>query len=670
MPPLPDLPAGFRWGPPGRDAGIIPVQVPPSEARAHRWAAALTLYGTVHPAPATVVDPSGVVAALAPVQYIGRHAALALGRTYRPVATLEKAARAAPDGGSLLVVAPARACTLGGVITVTRVCARRSIRLGWLTGVDTPAVSFALAKILADRWSLPWRGQVLVDGISGTAHSQGTPVPLHEAVDGRWQHLLIDAHGNSAHALAGDLSLCGLLGEREHHLDGVPVPGGCADSRCRAAGPLQPLPVRELRARVLGLFVCSAMTLDLREHYPTNVSLGLAAVESAAAHTLGLSRQDANTTQNEPELTGRLWAGGHAQGTVAGWLNQDTDHCGIDGSYLLLGDPEAAHPQPGNTSLTHTPWPCGRRPHLVHLTGPGVRSERADALLTHKGVLNTGPATATDAAEATQVMQEQLHAWLVDLEQAVYVEENLRALRLDKPRVHQALRCMRRHREAAHAHTVDLLRRLRTFQRRRRGTLPQLHHGELGEHAQAWAHAVADLHLHSRTGMLDRLRQCLEGLHQPGTARERDPCSFCGCPLTHTHLTRAPGAGADRTVVTCPRCGLVSTSEARTRLSLALDSDEARPGTAITLRATTPHASPAVAGLVTVQLRPRERLGALDHAQQATPSGATAAFALAVPADLDPQLLRIWALYTHRFRTGLHQFRVPSALPTPSGGTP
>src|SRR5699024_11511966 len=86
------LPAGFRWGPPGRDAGIIPVQVPPSEARAHRWAAALTLYGTVHPAPATVVDPRGVVAALAPVQYIGRHAALAPGRTSRPASTLEGSA--------------------------------------------------------------------------------------------------------------------------------------------------------------------------------------------------------------------------------------------------------------------------------------------------------------------------------------------------------------------------------------------------------------------------------------------------------------------------------------------------------------------------------------------------------------------------------------------------
>ncbi|NJP95436.1 hypothetical protein HCN51_39390 [Nonomuraea sp. FMUSA5-5] len=274
---------------------------------------------------------------------IGRLAAEALHRPHTTAATLSAVTPASADT-SLLIVADAAECSLAGLFPLLRSCAEVGVRVGLLTGRDLAGQVFGLAKILAASSGNAPCADLLLEGSTGCAHDLVTdaPIPLAEAIGQDTRHLVVDAHGSAAHAHLGPYLLCGLTGDAERTMDGQVIPAGCTRTRCKIArdAPLQLLRPHELRTRVLGLFVCNAITLTPAEQYPSNVALALDACDGYPSATFGLLRGDAATGSAEPAHTTRLLRAGLPLGEVVYHLNRPTALHGISPSILLLGDPD------------------------------------------------------------------------------------------------------------------------------------------------------------------------------------------------------------------------------------------------------------------------------------------------------------------------------------------
>ncbi|MEU3290121.1 hypothetical protein [Streptomyces longwoodensis] len=137
-------------------------------------------------------------------------------------------------------------------------------------------------------------------------------------------------------------------------LGGAALAGGCTPTVCKTdpAGRTRPLAPHNLRARVLGLFVCNAITLGENEQYPSDVSLALDAVEGHPVTVLGLLRGDLDTSGHEPRLTATSLHSGARLGQIAALLNADGHRRGIRGPSATTGRRGRGVGAPGAKMLT------------------------------------------------------------------------------------------------------------------------------------------------------------------------------------------------------------------------------------------------------------------------------------------------------------------------------
>ncbi|MGW2105052.1 hypothetical protein [Streptomyces sp. NPDC001948] len=665
----PHLPNGFCWADDltawGKhlDDGRIALLRPDDPQRAARWANVAAFYGAQLPLAAAPGSASErFVVGVGATGPLAQGAARVLGRGFVPVDDLSGAGTLpVPDGGSVLLTAPADACSLAALGPLLHTWSERSIRVGLLTGLDLPGLAFSLAKILAARTLRPEEHDVLLDGLTGTART-GRALDKRTALDtvvgGQWRTVVVEAHGFGSHALLGPYNVCGLTGERELASTGEPVPGGCTPGRCRAGGMLTPLLLRDLACRTLALFACTALILDPREHYPSSVSLAHAALEGHPAAVIGMVRQDLPVNA-EPRLTGRLLAAGRPAGALTADLN---DTAGQANGYLLLGDPEqtfAPPPAPG-TSPVLTPWPA-RRPALLTLPGPGGRPT---GLLTRDGIWHEPEdlVAVADAHGAALGLRTELTDWLTSLDAGALFEDNLRAwaMAADRPktRVVEGLKVMRRHREAARESALAALQLVQKSLRAGYGLLPDLP-AELDRHATGWAQAVSEMSEHSRFGMLDQLIDAATATHtQAHGPTAAGPCGYCRGPLERTVWSGPLPGAVERFRVACPRCGLVTDRPTRpVHAAVRLHTpSELVPGQSVRITVDLPGTAPGV--WLTVQLRDRGRHALATHHLPGAVGAAEVE--IAVPADLQPEVHRIWALVVDRFLPAWHQVRVPS----------
>lgn len=665
----PALPTGFCWADDldtwreCTEAGQIALLRPTEPQRAARWANVAAFYGPQPPlVPAPPPIGQSLVVGVGATGSLAQSAAEVLGRGFVHVTDLPSAVAApVPDGGSVLLTAPARDCSLAALIPLLHTWSHRSVRVGLLTGLDVPGLAFSLAKILAARTPPPPEADVLLDGLTGTARTGlafDERISLGTAVAGRWRTAVVEAHGSGSHALLGPYSVCGLTGDRELDSDGEPLTGGCTLQQCRAGGTLTPLPLRDLACRTLALFVCTAIILDPHEHYPSSVSLAHAALEGHPAAVIGMLHQDLPVNA-EPHLTGRLLAAGRPAGAVIADLN---DAVGRTSGYLLLGDPDMTLTKLNQLGKppVFTPWPTRRPTLLAHTTS----DRRLAALMTRDGIWHESadPAVITDGHEEALGLRAELTGWLADLDAGTLFEDHLRAgvMAADRPKTHvvEGLKVMRRHREAARETALAALALVQKTLRAGHGPLPKLPDA-LAEHASNWAQTLAEMSMRSRFGMLNRLTAAATATH----ARALGPtaggsCGYCRTPLERT-VWSGPLLGAvDRTRVACPRCGLLADrpeTPAHTKVRLHAPM-ELVPGQTTRITIHLPETAPGV--WLTVQLRDRNRHALAAHHRPAAVGAIEVE--MAVPADLQPEVHRIWALVVDRFLPAWHQIRVLS----------
>ncbi|MFF7449889.1 MULTISPECIES: hypothetical protein [unclassified Streptomyces] len=664
----PELPNGFCWADDltawgeHLDDGRIALLRPADPQRAARWANVAAFYRAQPPlAPAPGPAGERLVVGVGSAGPFARRAARVLGRGFVPVDELSGAGTVpVSDGGSVLLTAPAGECSLAALTPLLHTWSERSVRVGLLTGIDLPGVAFSLAKILAARTPQSEEPDVLLDGLTGTARTGrhlDERTALDTAVGGRWRSAVVEAHGSGSHALLGPYSVCGLTGDRELAVSGEPVPGGCTPERCRAGGALTPLLLRDLACRTLALFVCTALILDPHEHYPSSVSLAHAALEGHPAAVIGMVHQDL-PVHAEPRLTGRLLAAARPAGAVTADLN---DTAGRASGYLLLGDPEqtcALPPAPG-TAPVLTPWP-GRRPAFLTLPGPGG----PPGLLTRDGIWHEPEdlVAVADGHRAALGLRTELTGWLTSLDAGALFEDNLRAwaMAADRPksRVVEGLKVMRRHREAARESALAALHLVQKSLRAGYGPLPGLPDA-FDRHATGWAKALSEMSEHSRFGMLDQFTDAATAAHTPAHGPTgADRCGYCRGPLERTVWSGpAPGA-VERIRVACPRCGLVAdrpTTPAHTAVRVHTP-NELVPGQALRVTVDLPGTAPGV--WLTVQLRDRGRHALAAHHLPGAVGAAEVE--MTVPAKVQPEVHRVWALIVDRFLPAWHQVRVPS----------
>lgn len=669
------LPAGFRWvSTPGAlteanaDDGI-PILRPDDQIRAARWRDVLHGYSPVPaPLPARAADPNRWLIGLDKVSSIGTTAARMLGRHYYGVAHLPDAAVASvPDGASVMLAAPAAACKAAALQPLLAHWGRRSIRVGLLTGHDEAGMTFFLSKILAhDLVGTLTGSDVYLDGTTGSATiGADSPIALSEAIDAPWRSAILDAHGSGAHAIVGTYSVCGLVGEHELDVDGVRLPNGCTPGDCRfAGGILQTTGLRDLRCRFLGLFVCNGITLVVGEQYPTDVALALAAVEGHPAAVLGLLRQDAETSSLEPTAAMRLLAGGTPYGTVAMWLADDAAVRGAEAAYVLLGDPDQSHVRLSTEPALPVAWPKRVRPEILEVTDS--RGATVPAVISRQGlvlptdvVVDIHDASAAAVSAATEAI-----GWLNDLDEAAYLEDNLRGLAYEgtkqKQVVHEALEEMRGHRSQARVLALDTLRRIEACRRQGRGRPGSFPRVELAERAQQWAHALARITTQTRSGTFARLWEALYALHHLETSTAAGVCRHCGGAEERAHWTCPHLRIRDRVTVRCPRCGPTLHIPHEMRLDIATPDWLVPRSPAIIQICDVGSRDSETAGLAVVQLRPRARVAALDTLMLSLRPGERHDVRLDVPQELEPDLHRVRVLYLHRFGVCIAQVRVPS----------
>jgi hypothetical protein len=619
------LPSGYTWiarlgdqAAPGQE---IPVLRPAQADRAERWAAVLHHYPPTTPRPPA--PPGAQVASLPGDEHLGAFVAQALGRPHHPLAShsFDEPGALGPAGGSLLLVAPARRLTLSVLMPLMSALARQDTTAGFLTGRDVPAVTFAAAKVLAKlppETDTPCSG--LLDGTTGlarilTADRPDDRVPLAPMLTGSWSSLLVDADGSGSHAALGVVTLCGRTGATELTLDGVPLPGGCTSGRCKTdpSGRIRPVPPHTLRARVLALFVCNAITLG-EEQYPSDLSLALDALEGFPEAVLGLLRGDLDTSSTEPRLLAAALHSGARFGHCAALLNTDASHRGIRGpSLVLLGDPEQ---------------------HLhASRAAPAVRPR---------------PRPADAAGPAVQDLQY----WQRRLADAEAFEHGLHASLARRPDggLVDCLTEMAAHRASA---VTALHSALRSD-----APADEWKH-QLDELSLLWAHTVLSILSRTRGGAFARQLTASRAHHRTVRWSPAPQCPYCGAPREYQHLTSPLGL-TDLRTLRCPKCGPALSLPASLQPLQISAPAGLTPGKGTEVAVDLP---PGSAGLLAFHLRPRTtRRGPYDHVVLAAVPGRRTA-ALAVPEQVVAELDRLWAVHAYHFHLAYHQLRLP-VLPT------
>lgn len=627
---MPRLPEGYQWAATLAEAtrlldeGTVPVLRPAARERADRWANVLHTYPDPEPRPDA--PPGARVVSLAGHEDLGELVAQALGRPHHSLdpAPFYSSGVLGRRGGSVLVVARAHALRLGVLMPLLTALAEQDTLAGFLTGRDDAACTFAAAKLLARSTASPARTGLL-DGTTGigrvlTAGRGEERSTIAGILAAPWPTLLVDAHGSAAHASLGAVTLCGLSGPRERTLDGAVLPGGCTPARCKTDphGRTRPFAPHDLRARVLGLFVCNAITPHGGEQFPSDVNLALDAVEGYPQAILGLLRGDLDTSGHEPRLTVEALHFGARLGQCAALLDDDGARRGIRGpSAILLGDPEQRlHP------------------------GDGTSPARPAAA--------PGRAPARTSAEA-----EKFGRWRVRLADADAFEHALRAALHERPDQDLAA-CLKE----MTAHRQEALAILLTAVRAPDGQWQS----RMEEQSLRWAHATLAILSRTRGGAFSRQLTAARAHHRTSRWSPAPACGYCRAPREYEHLASPLGLTGRRTV-RCPKCGPALSLPAPLEPLDVKVPQALVPGQPAALHVTFPEQA---RGLCAVHLRPRStRRGSYDHAVlPAAPGRHTVT--LTPPADPLPELDRLWVVHANDFHVAYHQYRLP-LLPLPSG---
>ncbi|MEE1744063.1 hypothetical protein [Streptomyces sp. JV184] len=637
---MPRLPDGYRWASTLTDAArlldeaTVPVLRPATE-RAERWADILHTY----PSPdLTQGAPRHArVVSLAGHEDLGELVARALGRPHHVLdpARLHEPRVLGSNGGSILIVARSRALTLSVLMPLLDAAARQNTLAGFLTGRDDAACTFAAAKLLASRpdQAGPARTAFL-DGTTGLTHvlTSGRPdqrSTLTDVLASDFDSLMIDAHGSAAHASLGTVTLCGLSGPAEHGPDGKPLVGGCTPTACKTdpMGRTRPLAPHALRTRVLGLFVCNAITLGEAEQYPSDVSLALDAVEGHPRAVLGLLRGDLDTSGHEPRLTTASLHSGARLGQIAALLDADGHRRDIRGpSVILLGDPEQQLHEPDTAIAAPAP---------------------------------PAPATARTVADA-----EALSDWRVRLADAEALEHGLYASLARRPDADLST-CVEEMASYRQTALETLLAAARTPDKR--------WEERIEEQSLQWGRAVLELLICTRGGAFSRQLIAARAHHVTAHWAPAPACGYCGAPREFEHLT-SPLSLTDRRTLRCPRCGpALSLPPTLHPLDISVP-PALRPGQPAEIHVTFPEQA---RGLFAVHLRPRStRRGSYDHAALAVAPGRHT-IALTLPlTDTPLELDRLWVVHADRFHVAYHQQRLPllphrpAAVSAPAGNRP
>ncbi|MET9776323.1 hypothetical protein ABZ023_19015 [Streptomyces sp. NPDC006367] len=626
---MPRLPDGYRWASTLADAArlldeaTVPVLRPEDPGRAERWADILHTYP--EPDLGRGGPPQARVVSLVGHEDLGELVARALGRPHHVLdpARLHAPGALGPDGGSVLVVARSRALTLSVLMPLLEAAARNNTLAGVLTGRDDAACTFAAAKLLAshpDR-SAPAR-TALLDGTTGLTHvlTPGQPdqrSTLTDVLAGDFASLLVDAHGSAAHASLGTVTLCGLSGPAEHGPDGQVLAGGCTPSACKTdpAGRTRPLAPHTLRARVLGLFVCNAITLGESEQYPSDVSLALDAVEGHPGAVLGLVRGDLDTSGHEPRLTAASLHCGARLGQIAALLDADGHRRGIRGpSALLLGDPEQRLHEP-DTAVA-------------------------------------APASAALAAGRPPADAEALSGWRVRLADAEALEQGLYAS-LDRRPDADLSACVKEMTSYRQTALNTLLAAART---------PDTRWEErIEEQSLQWGRTVLQILSRTRGGAFSRQLTAARAHHRTTHWTPASACGYCRAPRQFEHLTSPLGL-TDRRTLRCPKCGpALSLPATLDPLDITVP-PALRPGQPAEIHVTFPEQA---RGLFAVHLRPRStRRGSYDHADLTAAAGRHTITLTPPSTDTPLELDRLWLVHADRFHVAYHQRRIP-LLPHP-----
>ncbi|MFF7249918.1 hypothetical protein ACFZBU_39215 [Embleya sp. NPDC008237] len=618
------LPAPYRWSSGPADAlahshaGHVPVIRPAETDRADRMRRVLAWYATDPRAPRPAAPAGARIASVGPHRTLGDLAATVLGRPHHHAAGLDEL----PDdlaGGSVLVIAPAEHLTLAALVPYLTRQAARDTTVGFLTGRDVAAITFALAKTHAAHTAHTHAASALIDGTTGLSRllpAPGQGIATPDALARSWRTLIVDAHGSAAHAALGPAILCGLTGTREHTTTGTEIPDGCTRRHCKTdttGGRIPTLAPHDLKTEILALFVCNAIALGATEQYPSDVNLALDAVEGHPAAVLGLLRGDLNTTDTEPQAAATLLHAGHTLGHCVRALDHDGAARGIHGpSTVLLGDPEL-------------------RPHRTGAP-PDMRLRRLPS-----------PSPSPPCEPALQ---------LAVLSEAAAFEHALRASLRIRPDAELAacLDRLRAHHTAAVDHLLDTS-----------SASTDLH--EPRDIARAWAETALSISATTSGGAYARQVAAAHAHHRVQHLTPTDPCPYCRAPRHREHHTSRLGH-SPRTAIHCPRCG-PALSEPADAPACTVDVPRAlHPGAPVLVRVSIATAGTGTDIPCAVHLRPRTtRAGSHDHAFANIAPGTPHTFTLAMPARPIPELDRIWVIHADGFRLSFRQFRVPS-LPT------
>jgi hypothetical protein len=670
----PNLPTGCRWTDTIADAatclaaGHIPLARPAEPDRARRWAQVMHWYTPAGHRPPPATGEDRVVVSVGPFETIGMLAASALNRRHQHAASLADAADHTTPATSVLLVATAADCTLGALAPALDIWTRSHTRVGLLTGHDRAGTVFSLAKVLAARVSSRTHAgaagkNALLDGPAGIAR----PLPhgigrarLADALADDWLTLITDAHGSAAHAWLGTHVLCGLSTAQETTHTGHAVTGGCTTNRCKLSpdATLTPVHPHELRAVVLGLFVCNAIALGPHEQYPTNVCLALDALEGYPAAILGLLRGDADTNTIEPTVVANLLNTATSLGETARLLNQALAHRGVPHATLVLGDPDQVLPaNPGATipAVELNQETLDALPVIVS------GDQRVPSLITAGRALLAAPtpaASAVDAQPDATDLLDDLHGWTSRLTEAQLLEDALSATSTDTA-VTTHLATLRTIRDQATHLVLATSRHLEQLHRHRAPGLPTDPRPRLDQLAQHWASTVATLSINSPSAVFSHLTEALTAHHHLNQQTPAGPCDQCGAPRSRLTYT-GPTPVGNRTELRCPRCGLL-TSNADNGCTLILNTPpQLVPGQPTTLQCTL-DGDRSATGVLSAQLRPRSASRTAYASSVRTASGSDPiTITLDVPQDTEPELHRAWILLTSRFQLSLALTRIPA----------
>ncbi len=358
---------------PGPSGFAVPVIVPEDAARGERWGEVLRWYedeaddaSYVLPERDHCGRASGWVIAVGAGAVPS--ASVLAERTGRPllcvaaaVAVREELAARAIDEAVVVALAhdlgPQLVAQLNGV---------RSLDWRLLLSYDEAGLSFVIAKQIFARRRGPLRLEraIVLDAIARELYDVSgdgtcsparelTPAEAHHVVDGRWDLLVLRAHGEGTHVNLDSIVLCGLVGTEEVDLGGRPVagcaaqPGGWRCKRTHGVGVVARHLVN-LRARTLALYSCNGLQTS-GVGYPSNVSVVAALMDGYAVSVLCNDRPGALSPA-------ALYAGAAqalADSTLRSLVREENDRNErLDGDrpWVLVGDGDAPSPAAEDTN--------------------------------------------------------------------------------------------------------------------------------------------------------------------------------------------------------------------------------------------------------------------------------------------------------------------------------